>query len=298
MTRGVVLNIKHFEIHDGDGLRTTLFLKGCPLRCAWCHNPESLQPRPQLAFYSGKCVSCGLCAAACPNGAHAFEEGRHVFRRERCVGCGKCENACPQNALKAFGRSVAAEDLLEELTADKKFYEATGGGVTVSGGEPLMQADFCAELLSLLKERGIDTAVDTSLYAPRAAIDKVAPFADVFLADVKAFDGTLHAACTGRDNALILENLAYLDGAGKRIEVRVPLIPTVNDGEMEKIACLLCGLKHLSGVKVLSYHRLALAKYEALGLDYRLPAVREPTAEERSRAVSAFLDAGLPVLSE
>lgn len=298
MTTGIILDIKHFEMHDGDGLRTTLFLKGCPLRCAWCHNPESFSATPQLASYAFKCVACGTCAAVCPVGAHTVGENGHIFHREKCVACGRCERVCPKNALKLFGRKVTVEDVLDELLADRSFYAATGGGVTVSGGEPLVQSEFCTEILKALKQEGVNTAVDTSLFVPRAAIEAVAPYTDTFLVDVKAMDDGVHRAYTGQSNALIFENVRALDQMGKRIEARMVLVPTVNDGLFEAAADFLAELKNLSAVKVLPYHRLALAKYEALGIPYPLADVPVPTEEERARAEESLAARGIKIIRD
>ena len=159
MTLGRILNIKRFEIHDGDGLRTTLFLKGCPLRCKWCHNPESLSKNAEIGYYAHKCINCGACAEICPYGAHTLTEGEHSFDREKCNGCGKCYVECLSDALIFYGKAVTPADILPSLTEDREFYKNSGGGVTISGGEPLMQADFTAELLKLLKAENINTAV-------------------------------------------------------------------------------------------------------------------------------------------
>ncbi len=271
---GRIFDIKHFAVHDGDGIRTTVFFKGCPLKCLWCHNPEGLTRPKQLAYYEHKCISCGECATACP--AHIISENGHIFDRTKCDGCEQkevclCEPLCLGGALKHYGRDVTVTDLMPELLADVDFYKNSGGGVTLSGGECLLQADFCAELLKALKDQGINTAVDTCGCVPRASIEKVLPYTDVFLFDVKAIDGDAHKKCTGVDNALILENLCFLDSVGAKIEIRIPVVPGYNDGELPKIYDFLSRLKNITAVKELKYHNLAGSKYEALGMENTLP---------------------------
>jgi pyruvate formate lyase activating enzyme len=258
--KGIIFEIKRFAVHDGDGIRTTVFFKGCPLRCVWCHNPEGLSQKPQEAFYKHKCIGCGECKGA-------------GFTAEDCLG----------EARILYGKEVTVDELLPMLLEDKDFYETSGGGVTLSGGECLMQADFCAELLKRLKEHGIHTAVDTCGFASRAALDKVIPYTDVFLYDVKAYDEDVHIKCTGVSNKQILENLIYLDSIGKDIEIRIPYVPDYNDGQIEKIARFLAPLKGITKIRVLPYHNYAGSKYEALNMANTLPG-RLPTDEELEAA--------------
>ena len=222
------------------------FFKGCPLKCVWCHNPESISFKPQMAFYKNKCIGCGECE----------KEG---FVTEDCLG----------EARVLYGREVTVEELLPKLLEDKDFYETSGGGVTLSGGECLCQADFCAELLKKLKEFGIHTAVDTCGFVPVEAIDKVLPYTDIFLYDIKAMDEEVHVKCTGQSNKRILENLKYIDSYGKNIEIRIPCVPNINDNQIGRIEEFLSALKNVKAVKVLPYHNFAGAKYEALGMKTR-----------------------------
>ena len=274
-----ILDIKRFAIHDGDGIRTTVFFKGCPLKCVWCHNPEGISAKPQLAYYERKCISCGECVSVCLAGAHKMVNGAHFFDREKCVGCGKCETACLGNALKFYGKEYTVDELLEIVLKDRSFYEKSGGGVTLSGGECTLQADFCAEFLKKLKERNINTAVDTCGFAKKSDLDKIIPYTDVFLYDVKAIDEDVHIKCTGKSNKKILENLKYLDDCGARIEVRVPFVPEFNDNQMFKIKEFLGNVKNLVRVKILPYHNLAGSKYLALGLNNTMPK-KLPSAEQ------------------
>ena len=282
---GTIFDIKRFAVHDGDGIRTTVFFKGCPLRCVWCHNPEGLAEMPQLAFYAHKCTNCGLCAAKCPSGAHKITDGVHRFDRTACLACGKCETLCINGALKIYGQTVTVEELLPVLIQDKAFYDNSGGGVTLSGGECLLQASFCGELLKALKQNGIHTAVDTCGDVPREAINAVLAYTDIFLYDIKALDERLHLRCTGHSNRQILENLHYLADKNVPVEIRYPFVPGYNDGEAEEIAAFLAQFSNIAKVRVLPYHNYAGSKYAALGLENKSPAVLpEETALKAARA--------------
>lgn len=277
-----VIDIKRFAVHDGDGIRTTVFFKGCPLKCVWCHNPESISARAELAYYEHKCIGCGTCVGVCEKGAHSITGGKHGFDRSLCASCGKCTEFCPSDALKLYGTEYSADELLPLLTEDKDFYDNSGGGVTLSGGECLIHADFCAELLEKLKKEGIGTAVDTCGFVPREAFDKVMPYTDVFLYDIKAFDEETHIRCTGRSNKLILENLRYLDDCGKKLEIRMPYVPGYNSEDMDRIFELVGTLKNVVRIRVLPYHNYAASKYGALSMENTLPG-RLPTDDEIKR---------------
>ena len=271
MSGARVIDIKRFAVHDGDGIRTTVFLKGCSLKCVWCHNPESISFNPELAYYENKCIGCGQCVSICKENAHYVDNGKHIFEREKCISCGKCADVCIGNALTFYGKEMTVNEVLEIVLEDKDFYEQSGGGVTISGGECLLQADFCKELLKPLKKHGINTAVDTCGYVPREFIDKVMPYTDTFLYDIKAIDEEVHEKCTGHTNKIILENLRYLDECGKKVEIRIPYVPDYNDNQIEKISQFLSELKNIVKVRVLPYHNFARGKYEALGLKNTLP---------------------------
>ena len=255
-----IFEIKRFAVHDGDVIRTTVFFKGCPLRCIWCHNPEGLSSAPQIARYTHKCIGCGECK----------KEG---FVPENCIG----------DAHILYGKEITIEELLPALLEDRDFYETSGGGVTLSGGECLMQADFCAELLKRLKEHGIHTAVDTCGLVSKRSLDKVIPYTDVFLYDIKAYDEDVHIKCTGVPNKQILENLMYLDSIEKDIEIRIPYVPDYNDCQIEKVACFLAPFRNITKIRVLPYHNYAGSKYEALSIKNTLPS-RLPNDEELEAA--------------
>lgn len=296
MMSGNIFDVKHFAVHDGPGIRTTVFFKGCPLKCIWCHNPESISGKKQLGFLSHKCVRCGKCVTVCPQGAHYIDEnGQHKFDRNKCVACGTCVSACYAKALTLYGKQVDVESLVAELLEDKDFYDSSNGGVTLSGGECLMQAEFCTELLHRLKEQGIHTAVDTCGFVPRETLDKVIPFTDVFLYDMKAVDEEVHLTCTARPNGVILENLRYLDEKGCKIEIRIPFVPGWNHGQIEKMAEVLSGLTNVVGVRVLPYHNYAGTKYRSLDMKDTLPE-QIPTDEELKQAKDILREYGMTVL--
>ena len=289
-----IFEIKPFAVHDGDGIRTTVFFKGCPLKCVWCHNPEGISAGAELAYFDHKCIHCGECLSVCPSGAHTLVDGVHHFHRDQCIACGRCADACLGDALTFYGKEYTVEELLPILLRDKTFYQNSGGGVTLSGGECLLHADFCAALLKALKAEGIHTAVDTCGMVTKGALDKVLPYTDVFLYDVKGVDEATHIHCTGQANAQILDNLRYLDEQGAAVEIRIPYVPDFNDKEMEKIGQLLSGLKHLTKVRILPYHNLAGSKYTSLGLKNTLPG-RVPTQNEVTMVEDTLKKYGLNI---
>ncbi len=287
----MIFAIKPFEIHDGDGIRTTVFFKGCPLRCKWCHNPESLSPQKELLFDRELCRNCMRCVSLCK--ANIDQNNTHMFRREFCTLCEKCSHICPYEAFEISGIDMSAEEIAAEVLKDEIFIKGSGGGVTFSGGEPLMQADLCVEIAKILKEHNVNIAVDTCGAVPKAAIDKILPFADTFLFDVKAIDEGLHRFCTGVSNKQILENIKYVDTLGIPMEIRYPYVPTMNDGEAEKIADLIKTLNNVKCVRILAYHNYAERKYECLGLAYPLPDVPIPSKEEITCVAKRMQDRGL-----
>ena len=269
--KGMISGIKRMEIHDGDGLRTTVFFKGCPLRCIWCHNPESLSFEKQTAFFKSKCISCGICKNE--RNEEAAEE-------------------CPTGAIEAYGREYEVEELAQILLQDEAFFKNSGGGVTLSGGECLAQPDFCIALAKLLHERDISVYVDTCGCVKRETFEKIIPYVDKFLYDIKAIDATVHERCTGKENNLILDNLKYLCNKGCKIEIRYPLVKGYNDLECENIAKFLSGLQGITKVKVLQYHSFSASRYEALGMFNTLPDTKT-TSYDIEAAVNIFKSYGL-----
>lgn len=261
---GNIFDVKRMAVHDGRGIRTTVFLKGCPLHCVWCHNPEGISASTQIGYFSNKCAACGRCAALCSTGAQSIVDGRHLYHRELCVQCGACVQACYPGALAIYGKPMTVSSLMPLLLEDVDFYECTGGGVTLSGGEPLLQPDFCEVLLCALQAKGIHTAVDTCGCVPWEAFVRVAAYTDQFLYDIKHIDGKEHALYTGCDNAIIIDNLRRLNALGASIEVRIPLVPGCNDAEitLRGIGALLGELRCVERAKVLPYHGYATAKYD------------------------------------
>lgn len=295
--KALISDIKRFAVHDGDGIRTTVFFKGCPLKCRWCHNPEGISRKPQLSYIAKKCIQCGACIDRCPAGAHQFFPEGHVFHRDRCLSCGSCVEECLGQALKLYGREITVDELMPHLLADADFYESSGGGVTLSGGEPLMQAVFCRELLERLKKEDIRTAVDTCGYASKQAVEAVMPYTDLFLYDLKAVDEEVHKRCTGVSNRPILENLCYINSCGKAVEIRIPYVPGMNDGEIERMGGFLKDLSAVKCVKVLPYHGFAASKYEALGMENPLPRTESPGDEVLAQAVARLRSFGLNAVS-
>jgi len=266
---GTIFDIQRFSLDDGPGIRTTVFLKGCAMRCAWCHNPEGLQAAPEIMFYPLKCIGCGKCFEVCPGGCHRLENDERVFDRTRCRRCGACAAQCWAGALAVTGRTISAREAVDEIAKDALFYENSGGGATFSGGEPLLQPDFLFEMLAGCKERGFTCAVETAGCVPWAAFEKILPLTDLFLFDLKIIDSALHQKMTGVGNERILGNLRRLAGRAKQLIVRTPEIPGVNDTPEEKrrLAETLAALGREVEHVYLPYHALGGGKYESLGLE-------------------------------
>lgn len=264
-----ITDIKRFAVHDGDGIRTTVFFKGCPLKCVWCHNPETIFAKKDLAFYEHKCTLCGKCTTVCKN--HKITDGKHIIDRNACTLCANCVTVCPNEALKIYGKIMSTDDICKVLLEDREFYETSGGGITLSGGECLLQPDACCEILIRMKNEGINTAIDTCGAVPFTNIEKVIDYTDVFLYDLKAIDEDVHINCTGNTNKLVLENLKKIDDRGKKIEIRYPYVPGHNDNQADKILEVVKELKNLVRVRILAYHDFARSKYMALGFEDTLP---------------------------
>lgn len=291
-----IINIQKFSIHDGDGIRTTLFFKGCPLSCLWCHNPESQRFDKQLMVYSDRCTGCGACVKGCPNKAIKIDEnGKAVTDLSLCTACGICTDYCVNEARFIIGEQKPVKDLVKELEKDYLFYETSGGGVTLSGGEVMCQdMDYVCELLAKLKKKGINTAVDTCGYAPFENYERVLPFTDTFLYDLKAMNPETHKRFIGQDNALILENLKKLAKAGGNINIRVPVIEGVNACDEEQDAMINFVKENVGSVKVnlLPYHNTGKDKYERLSLTYIDDAFSKPTDARMEELKHKWLSAG------
>ncbi|MEN6302083.1 MAG: glycyl-radical enzyme activating protein [Armatimonadia bacterium] len=274
---GRLLELTRLSVHDGPGIRTTVFLKGCSLRCRWCHNPESISPKPEIGLVKRKCLGCGDCAEVCPAGAHSFSDGVHHLNRDLCQACGRCVQACLMGALEYFGGEMTAEEVATAAMEDATFYAISGGGCTISGGEPLLQAPFCAEVFGILRQSGIHCALDTSGAVPWECFEKVLPHTDLFLYDVKHVDEDLHREYTGSSCSRIAANLTRLGQCGIPIEVRIPTIPGFNadPDSMAAIGQFLSGLDNIVGVRLLPYH-LARSKYETIGRPYPMDDVQPP----------------------
>jgi pyruvate formate lyase activating enzyme len=278
--KATVFDIERFAVHDGPGIRTTVFLKGCFLQCRWCHNPESMSAQPTLLFTVEHCVGCGECAKACPEGVHTLVDGRHDLLRGRCVTCGACVQACFTGALEMAGREMTVDEVMREVLLDAPFYSRSGGGMTVSGGEPLAQFPFTHALLQAAKAHDLHTALDTSGLCSWDHLQELIPNVDLFLYDLKHMDPARHQALTGASNEPILSNLRRLDQTGKTIWIRIPLIPGQNDEEtnFHSLGRFIAPLESVERVEILRYHRLAETKYERMGNDYPLKQLDAPSA--------------------
>lgn len=275
---GMIFDIERCSMYDGPGIRTTVFLKGCPLSCKWCHNPESQRPLPELAFYSEKCVRCGKCAKICPD-VHKLSARTHKVHYQNCKSCGRCVKVCPVHALKLIGKTYQIKEVMDILKKDIPYFRTAGGGLTVSGGEPFSQYIFLKELLQYAKAEDIHTCIETSGFTTREKIDGVLPYTDLFLFDYKVTSPELHKQFTGVDNRIILENFRYLYSRGQAIILRCPIIPGYNDTEdhFRGICDMEKQYPDLAGIEIMPYHSLGKEKAAAVNKPYEVTA---PTADD------------------
>ncbi len=289
MNNGIVFNIQRYSLHDGPGIRTTVFLKGCPLNCWWCHNPEGQKNSSEIIFYEDRCKACGLCILHCPNNAIQMINGKPITQPEECRQCGECAKFCPTQARELIGKKMTVQEVVQEIEKDIIFFEESGGGVTISGGEPLQQLDFLLELLEDCHRKGISTAVDTCGYITWNRLEKIIEQTDLFLFDLKLMDNKKHKKFTGVSNQNILENLKKLSSIHQNIYIRFPIIPGVNDDikNVREMGEFLSTLR-ITQINLLPYHNLGLEKYKKLGKNYTLTMTRPPE-EDKLSTISRIL---------
>lgn len=285
-TIGRIFNIQRFSVHDGPGIRTTVFMKGCNLRCTWCHNPESYKSELQVWYQPDKCVECGMCAPVCPKGIYVRDKIR--VNQQACIACGRCVQECMYGALQMWGEDKSVGEVFDIVRKDIDYFKNSNGGLTVSGGEPLLQPDFVRELFRKAKEEEIHTALDTAANVPFECFEKVLPFTDLVLLDLKIMDSDLHKCYTGVPNKLILENAKRLFEGNAKVQIRVPIMKGINDDEQN--ACILRdlveGYSNIEGVKLLPYHSMGISKAEGIGMDMEH---FEPPGEEKMNAIRKVL---------
>jgi pyruvate formate lyase activating enzyme len=295
---GKVFDIKRYSIHDGPGIRTTVFLKGCSLRCLWCHNPESVEVGPELMHWPGRCARCYACIEACPKGAIAKDAaGAVVIDRKACDLCGKCGEACLYDAMQIVGREMSVEEVLSEVEKDKIFYDQSGGGVTLSGGDPFVQSAFAEALLDSCRARGIRTAVDIAGFSKNGILDRMASKTDLILYDLKCMDDTRHRELTGVSNVPIIDNLKRLAANRTEVWARIPLVPGVNDDDdnIRRTIAFLSSLKTIRRVGLLPYHSGGLEKARRIGKESHFRKFETPSEERIAAIEAAFREAGFEV---
>jgi pyruvate formate lyase activating enzyme len=296
-TTGTIFDLKRYSVQDGPGIRTTVFLKGCPLNCVWCHNPESQDRELTVLYRPQLCIDCGACVTACRAGALSPAIKGVTLDQARCTRCGDCAKACPSGALTMVGRRISAEELVREISRDSTFFDESNGGVTFSGGEPLAQPAFLSELLDRCGELGIHRTVDTSGYADAETLADIAKRTDLFLVDVKLLDSGEHKRWAGVPNETILRNIRWLSESGYPMKIRMPIIPGITDtpANLEAARDFIASLPNRPVVRLLPHHRAAMAKYERFGIARRMPETAEPTSEQVELIAERMREAGLIV---
>lgn len=296
-TSGLIFNIQKYCSHDGPGIRTTVFCKGCPLACNWCHNLEGRSNAPEPLLSPALCTGCGACLTTCPTGAASLQNGRPVIDLSRCNLCGKCVAACPQDGRQICGQEVTVDQLMTELLKDQVFYDQSGGGITFSGGEAMAQLSFLSEALTACKQASLHTAVDTCGHVPWTSFTEILPWTDLFLYDLKLMDPLRHQEATGVSNELILDNLRLLADHTDRITIRIPIIPTVND-DLDNVRQLISYLKGIrfGDVHLLPYHPLGRGKAARLGRPNGIETFPSPAAADMQRLAELFTGEGIPAL--
>ncbi|OFX58416.1 MAG: hypothetical protein A2066_21265 [Bacteroidetes bacterium GWB2_41_8] len=295
----IVFDIQRASLHDGPGIRTTIFLKGCPLKCLWCHNPEAVNPAQQLFFHFDKCMQCGDCVAVCETDVHHLTDGKHTIDFEKCTLCGKCVEACNSNALKIKGKAMSIDEVMHEIMADIDFYKNSGGGMTLSGGEPLLQLTFCIELLKRCREKGVHTCVETSGFISAEQFQKILPWVDIFLFDYKVTGSTEHQKYTGVPNERILENLDVAYQHGIPIILRCIVVPGINDNDLHFMGICDLDAKYpdLKGIEILPYHTMGNNKRTSIGKEETLTDLETVPAEVAGKWVQKLKKLGCEKVS-
>lgn len=308
--KGYIFDIKRFAIHDGPGIRSTLFLKGCPLCCVWCHNPEGIERNPRLWWIDARCINCGICVSSCPQSAlsrklKSNDRFTIEISTDRCNNCGICVGECPSAALEFDSREIDSEEAAALLLQDRAFFDDSGGGVTLSGGDPMAQVEFAGEILKTCQQSGVHTAIETALLCSREDIDRLIPYTDLFICDVKCIDDKKHRAYTGVSNATILENLQFLASSEKNLLIRTPLIPSHNadSDTIRRIGSFLQDLATLRSkalsIELINFNPLTLNKYQLMNVDNRAMHNLQPFPEGKIKQWQSLLESfGLEIVSE
>jgi pyruvate formate lyase activating enzyme len=295
--QGIIFDIRKYSVHDGPGIRTTVFFKGCPLRCVWCHNPEGLEPVVEIAFRSERCICCRSCLTACRQSALSWGDDGPVTDRDLCARCGSCTDVCFSEARESVGKEMTVEQVMTILESDHAFYDESGGGVTLSGGEPLMQSGFARALLESCKRKGIHTSIDTCGFAPWEELKKISEYTDLILYDLKLIDDEQHREYTGVSNDIILTNLRNVSVLGHTIIIRMPIIPGINDDDenIYRVGSFAASLPQAHDIELLPYHNLGIHKYQRFSKHYSASDIRSPSRERMLEIKNLLTGLGLTV---